>query len=563
LGNEEDEGVIYSNSYQINPYQVVELVHENIDLKSNKYAGKLGDVDIDVHYIDEQLVFIAPLVNSGYQNLVVEINGLTYFVDFEYANYEVIEKPEEYIESFLIEQQEVLYENNAFYIDQMIPVEEQSVYLAELESINQLFEDAKSMLQTSAESEKLEAAQFINANKADFDQLKLAIAEYLQAANQLNQDSQKEVFDSEEYFNTAYSKFVAARIVLISQARKIITWTAAGTVVGSWFPVIGNSIGAAIGAGIGIGNFFVALQADNIATNQLTQFESIVDEISVDLNKSAINFNNNQKKTLKVNGLYENLNSQHATSTSSNIQQFISYLSIFRNLFNKVNEFLPEVIKIKPKVISELTRVKTKTRPVHSKYLTISNVSNNKINYSSENVDGKIALTFSTEEVENQDFSFDISYIFSGFSSAGQTQQARLSVDVDPLLGLWEAIVIDGQPSGDWRYFYYSECNDIIFWAIRDILHTWEFTETTLEWYAKSNTREYDYTTFDLENCEVDGMTIDETTEIDGDVTLYYVENNVLHVSDGDEVTNFPILSLTNQRLEVMGPDGLAVFIRR
>jgi len=411
-----------------------------------------------------------------------------------------------------------------------------------------LFDDAELAFQSATEAEKLEAAQFIAANKAEVEALNLAMDEYVAAVKALGQS--KSIYDNESEFNTAYGRFVAARILLISQARKIIAWTAAGAVAGSWFPVIGNGLGAAIGAGIGIGNFLIALEADNIATNQLTEFESIVDELNID-NKATLTFANKQKKTLSVSGKYNNLNAQYGSSNMTNIQSFVSYLSIFRSLFDQINEYLTEGLQIKPKLITDLTSVRSASKQIHANYLSISNVSNNKVTYSVENVEGELKVTFSTEEITDQDFTFDVNYSFNGFSEETMTQTATLSVDENLLYGTWEAIRMAGDIVGQWQYYYYDECPNVIANAYILQNETWEFTETTLDVKIMEAGKEYIYTGLDITNCSYSDLVINEYGGPDDEIFLYYLENNVIKVSDGNEVYTFNIQILTNERLVV------------
>lgn len=546
-GDDEDEVILYTQKYEINPFESVEITYENVILSADEYTGRIGGIDVRLFNIDEKLVFIVPVLPVGETFLEFDINDFSYELAFNMLSVPQVGNPEEYVGSFIQEQQTRTTANVAL-IDELVPADQKQMYTLEIKRISQLFADLEQAFQSATEAEKLEAAQFIEANKSDVEALNLAMDEYMIAVKSLTQT--KSIYDSESDFNAAYARFVTARILLISQARKIIAWTAAGAIAGSWFPVIGNGLGAAIGAGIGIGNFLLALEADNIATNQLTEFESIVDELSID-GKAALMFTNNQKQTLPISGIYNNLNAQYGSSNMSSIQSFVSYLSVFRSLFDQINEFLPEVIQIKPKLISDLTSVRSASKQIHANYLSISNVSNNKVTYSVENVEGELKVTFSTEEITDQDFTFDVNYSFNGFSEETMTQTATLSVDENLLYGTWEAIRMAGDIVGQWQYYYYDECPNVIANAYILQNETWEFTETTLDVKIMEAGKEYIYTGLDITNCSYSDLVINEYGGPDDEIFLYYLENNVIKVSDGNEVYTFNIQILTNERLVV------------
>ncbi len=558
-GDDEDEVILYTQKYEINPFESVEITYENVILSADEYTGRIGGIDVRLFNIDEKLVFIVPVLPVGETFLEFDINDFSYELAFNMLSVPQVGNPEEYVGSFIQEQQTRTTANVAL-IDELVPADQKQMYTLELERISQLFADAEQAFQSATEAEKLEAAQFIEANKSDVEALNLAMDEYMIAVKSLTQT--KSIYDSESDFNAAYARFVTARILLISQARKIIAWTAAGAIAGSWFPVIGNGLGAAIGAGIGIGNFLLALEADNIATNQLTEFESIVDELNID-GKAALMFTNKQKQTLPISGIYNNLNAQYGSSNMSSIQSFVSYLSVFRSLFDRINEFLPEVIQIKPKLISDLTSVRSASKQIHANYLSISNVSNNKVTYSVENVEGELKVTFSTEEITDQDFTFDVNYSFNGFSEETMTQTATLSVDVDPLLGKWEAVEIEGYPMGHWFIYYFEECPSIVSWGTSTDYSNWEITETTIhvsDFYRHKN---YTYYGLDLDNCSFDNVEETIQSEPYQTTAIYYAENNILKIADGTDYVEIAYSFPDRNTMVLNAGEGSWKFVRK
>ncbi|MFK5854767.1 MAG: hypothetical protein QM503_01465 [Bacteroidota bacterium] len=469
FGDDDDEtlAVLTPDKYDIIPFATIEITYEDIILNSAEYEGNFGNLAVTLYNINEKLVFITPNIPQGEQILEIYINNLTYELLFNVQPATQIPNPEEYISSFIVTQQEIV-NTNSNLINLLVPENEIDLYTNELEHINQIFTDASELLQSASNTEKLEAAMFISANKVELELLQSAVNNYAQAINGLINNGKLGVYDSESAFRNAYSAFVLARIQLISHARKIIVWTAAGAIAGSWFPIIGTGIGAAIGAGIGIGSFLLAVEADNMATNQLLDFESIVDELNTDLNKSDFTFINNQYRPFNISGSYHSLNIEHSSSSMSNIQQFISYLSVFAGLFDKINSKLPEIIQIKPKVINDVTTYNNRTRQIHSNYISIGNISNSNVSISTQSIDGDLKLSFSTTEVEDQEFSFDINYNYDGFSSTVLTKTATLKADielsiVDKLVqwGPWKSEVFQVEDGG-YQYIIFtwagSEC---------------------------------------------------------------------------------------------------------
>ncbi len=551
FGGDEDEAILNANKYDIAPFESVEITYENVILSASEYSGRIGGLDVRLFKIDEKLVFIAPVLPEGETFLEFDINDLSYQLAFNMLPASQVSNPDEVVFSF-IQEQKTRSASNAALIEELVSENQKQLYTEDLQRINRLFDDAELAFQSATEAEKLEAAQFIAANKAEVEALNLAMDEYVAAVKALGQS--KSIYDNESEFNTAYGRFVAARILLISQARKIIAWTAAGAVAGSWFPVIGNGLGAAIGAGIGIGNFLIALEADNIATNQLTEFESIVEELNID-NKATLTFTNKQKKTLSVSGKYNNLNAQYGSSNMTNIKSFVSYLSVFRSLFDQINEYLPETLQIKPKIISDFTSVRNAYKVIHANYLTIGNISNNKVSFSYEVVDGEFKVTFSTDEITDQDFTFDIDYNFNGFSEQTTTQSAKLTVNVDPLLGEWEAYEVDGIPVGQWQYYYLGECSNLIGWASVSIKATLTLDGSNIVFYYDGADKEYQYTGLDLVNCTYESVTINESADDDSYTSTYIVDGNMLMVQTEDGPFPMSYSFIDNNTL-VINADG-------
>ena len=557
LGGEEEEGgVVSTEKYSITPFETIEITTEDIILNSSEYYGRLGGIDVTLHNIDNNLVFIVPIVTSGENSLEFDIDNLSYGISFTIQPLPNINNPDEYLDTFL-EEQKTIVSTNTSLINQLAPEDKKELYNSELTKINQIFIDTETMLQSATEAEKLEAAQYISANKDDFDMLNSAIDDYVLSVQNLSQGKNRSVYDSESKFNAAYSAFVKSRIKLIASARKIIILAIKGAALGSIIPGLGTGLGAAIGAGIGIGNFFLAFQADNLATDQLIDFESITDDINVDNFKANIVFTNKQKKSLSVVGNYFNLSSKYSSSSQSNIQQFISYLSIFRNLFDKVNNYFPDIISIKPKVINELTTVKNNTKQINSNYLTISNISNSKVTHSIDKTNGEFKVTFKTEEIEDQDFTFDISYNFSGFSNKSITQAATLSVSGDPLLGEWVAYEVDGIPVGQWQFYYLEDnCPDLIGWASVTNVATLTLDGSNIIFFYDGADKEYQYTGLDYTTCSYESLYINESADDDSYTSTYTVEGNTLLVKTEDGGI-FPMTyQFADQNTLIVNADG-------
>lgn len=549
--DDNEEGVLSSDEYEISPFKTVEINFENVIIESKEIFGRIGGYDVTLNNIDEKLVFLVPQMPAGPTELEFDVNNTSYSLSFDIKPSVEIPNPEEYLSKF-IDEQTTAVNNNASLIDEFISDDRREDYHAELENINQLFIDIESLLQTATNEEKIEAAQFIYANRDDIELLQTSVNEYISAVSSLNELKQTGVYDSESKFDVAYVKFVLARINLISQAKKIIVWTAGGALAGSWLPVIGTGIGAAMGAGIGIGNFFIALQADNIATEELTQFEAIVEDISVDLKKLNGNYYNNQKATLIVSGNYSNINSSFQNSTMTKIQEFISYLRTFRDLFNKINEKIPDIMSFKPKVIEDLNSVRKTTKQVNGKYLSISNITNTNVTYSHEIMDGEYLVTFSSDQETDQEFSFDINYSYNGFSEKSTVANASLVISEASLVGKWDVYYNQGITYGEWTYYYFEEtCPDIISYAYKLHYQTLEFTETTLESNQRESSKNYTYYGIDYVSCTYDDFDVYEETVDDNEIVLYYVEDNVIKVSDGDVVVSYPIIELTANTLKM------------
>jgi hypothetical protein len=76
--------------------------------------------------------------------------------------------------------------------------------------------------------------------------------------------------------------------------------------------------------------------------------------------------------------------------------------------------------------------------------------------------------------------------------------------------------------------------------------------------FLKESWKHYNYDNLSYENCSFDGLTIEDNNSTDNVTFLYYVENNIIKISDGDQVEDVTIVSLTSNQMvvSIVGEEG-------
>jgi len=227
----------------------------------------------------------------------------------------------------------------------------------------------------------------------------------------------------------------------------------------------------------------------------------------------------------------------------------------FVNMVKKANDAIKRLLSVKSDLdIKEFDLPSSSTYVDYNRNMEIKNVSSNVTLMSSAIVNDNWEVIFETDEIETQNFTFDLVYE-DGFSSTiTKNVPATLSIG-DPLLGEWEAYEVDGISVGQWQYFYLDGCPELIGWASLSIKATLTLNGSDIIFYYDGADKDYQYTGLDYTSCTYQSLNINESSDDDSYTSTYTTEGNTILVQTTDGI--FPMIyQFADQNTLIINADG-------
>lgn len=397
------------------PYQTLSFYSESGIFNFDTYPLTIEGVSTQLVVSDPHYAaFIVPDISPGNVTAGFVINSIQYSFVIEIQAHNAISSPETVVQQSIDNEINFLNTTLLPAINSMETGTVKNMLLADYTVAQNYYAEASTNFSSLSSDEKLKAAQFVQANQSMTNDLHIAIMEYVSIVN-LN----KSIYDNEQESINALTKFTLARVKLLKAAPKILAWAGAG-----W--VLGGPVGAAIGAGVGIGNFLSAFIADGKAQDELMTFKPVVDSWVEDYNKSSFVVQNGGTKTISLLGNYHNINAEHITSGGTKIQNYIQNCHSLLNIFHEIMDVLPDVLSKAPVIVEDVTQVEVKNFDIRAAYVTIGVSSNPSVSIQKVIIDDHYKLTFTTQSLTDENFTFTITYNSPGIKSKTQTISALL-----------------------------------------------------------------------------------------------------------------------------------------
>lgn len=383
-------------------YQALELAAiklEGIELYDSIYDGTLnGSVAFKLIHTDSFLVFMVPQnLSIGPQDISVEINGKKFTETFQLTASAAIAQPDALVADIAASIDSVrsaLQQNLA-----SLPASVQADVSSNLQLIETWQTDWLQQYQALSADERMNAALFLQANANSIHEINAAINELNLNIMELRTSG---IEDYEFKVQISLSNMVAANINLKREVAKFLLTTAAGGLFGP--------IGAAVGAGIGLGNLYLAV-TKVMAANQAVLDKSIQPSMFYDVSgKNSLEFMNGQYKELEVTNTYRTVYAADAGNTTPMITDLSTALAFYRACIQKVRLVLPQWLGGGPNQLEDITNYNISNRVVHSKYLSIEDISSNDITATIDKTDGFFKVRFNTTATTDQWFSFTVYY---------------------------------------------------------------------------------------------------------------------------------------------------------
>ncbi len=393
------------DQYNVLPFNVVHLYSEDYQFESDSYDAFIGDEGVILtKSSDNQLSFMVPYLEPGDYLLEFELDGTTYDLSLTVNELEEIENPGQIIEQHS-EAVFAFYDTLIFFNENAdLGIDEGNLKIAEEELAR--FEQHYS---NASEEEKQELAQFMAANPGVFD---------------------FSDFDM-SYFNDS-----------LSMTKNYVKWDQQLTTDMKYFTGLVIATGATVGlfsAALGSLNPFaigitgVALLAEILLLKQQTgimaerSYKPFEFDLEGSLKSDIVEFKNEVEYTLGIDASYRSLYSAD-NGSSDVVIELVANIEKVKGYWNKVtNHFSDASGTIEN--ISELNnyQVNAQRFSVTPEYISIENISNSNvelIDFNTQN--SQVNVTFSTEEEDEQEFTFDIKYDNPQFSEERLTADAIL-----------------------------------------------------------------------------------------------------------------------------------------
>jgi hypothetical protein len=504
---------------------------------------------IEFFHSDSSLVFVMPDLQPGNHSLELKVGESSYSADFTIIELSIEENPDQYISGVIQSYQETIsyLETNK----SGLKPERKLLLEKDIETIGGWMTQLTLKYETLTDEEKKEALMIMKANEDWINELHESIRVLSQGDLS---GTRGWVEDWDKEVEAKMGEFVNAKIAVIKHIPKIVAWIALGALTGSIIPGFGTGVGAAIGAGIALGNLIsdlieLNLSIDNLLNLSFLPFEQMV----AALNRNALEFTSGQYGDLNITIKYRSPYQEDIGSSVPIASIFITGVIAVREQWAKLVDMLPELLEYEPADINGVTTYKTQTIRIHSDYLSIENVSNSKVSFTTDGTNGEYKVKFTTTDTTDQAVEFDVRYNNPDFGELTTHVQAQVRVvEAFILMGTWKAIsLVNGNL--DFYYHYYDEyCTNLKVWswAIDDDFLI--ITENTFTEQIKYKQINYTYTNLDS-NCNYTSFSEVESAYIDEVMPYTYTRNgNSLTLSDED-VDDIEIF------ISFQGPDTLEI----
>jgi hypothetical protein len=514
------EVLLEKNSYY--PYEMAQLSVKNFK-SSLTGAQLLIDENTQTEYqiMDTVIVFIMPVLQAGSHTLKLVVGEETYPMSFIQTELTEAGDPDQYFASI-----SESYQTTVNFLEQnkdSLDPERKQLLESDMQIIDEWLEQFTQQYQSLTPDEKKAAMLIIQANEYWLKELKESILKLSQYTGQPSRDY---IQDWDKDVEQAMQDFVKAKINVIKHVPKIAAWITLGALVGSIFPGPGTGVGAAVGAGIALGNLIGDLIILNNSIDHLLDLSFLpFEQMIADMNRNALEFTSGEYGSLGITIKYRSPYSADMNSSVPIASTFVNGVVAVRQVWSKLVSKLPKLLNYEPADISKKTTYKTKTIRIHSNYLSLTDVGNNKVTSMIDNSDGEFKVKFTTTETIDQEVSFNVNYFNANTVEMTCGVQAMVRVGGYSLLGNWEAISLEDFGLGIYHDYFFPQCPNLQSSSAAIIKQTVSFTETIMTVKVDNHEIMYDYVNLNFDNCSYSSVSTHDEYGTSGPMPNPYIRN--------------------------------------
>ncbi|MGZ5303944.1 MAG: SprB repeat-containing protein, partial [Bacteroidia bacterium] len=426
------KATISADASDVKIMQAVLLTVANKKVEAEYYDAKLGTDSVKlVKVADDKLMFLVPEdMQAGSYSLFTPLaeNILVFHV----TQTQAIDHPDTYINDFVAEMNtlhaEILQQVDSLSKDTLINKSQMlNILKADQDSMNA----AVSKFKSATAEEKKFAAMFIEANRAALDEIgktleDLRVPKKGQPVN--GSHMKKGDCDDLEHFYKMRCLLRQFTFAIVKMSAPAILGGFTGSAVAFYYTGgTGTQGGAQAGAILGTLLFksYVKKQL-TIGVNKALEFGAVpfqmIEEKLADFSarqKSVMEFEDEKEKKVKFTLTMRNIDER--VDATSKHDFIVDFIKAFKNLQKTWIDFYPDATTI----VTLPGTKKQQIEPKKMEYMSVNVLNNPKVTGSLSGSPTDLKVTFKTDELTDQEFTFEINYS-DGVYTNKATQEAVL-----------------------------------------------------------------------------------------------------------------------------------------
>ena len=398
--------ILTADKTNVTPFEVITITTTDYIFTEEKYSALIADRNIKlIKDESNKLIFMMPSISGGNQILSFSIDGVEQNINFTITALEVVDNPSEVINNYKENIDNALDTIANLNILSGIQISEQNIQI-----IENYISDFEQAFTTASEAEKQELAQFMQANSEMFD---------------FNNFDFQLLRDSLNIETKDFAKWDKKLTQDIQYFTGLVIATGATIAIFNGTLLSGNPILIAI-AGAALCTEFILVynQTETILTRSYKPFQfNIWNELE---NSKENEFNNNETYQINIEATYRSLYNKDNGSSSS-INSLASSMNTFAGYWNTIANYIPGLDGTVPTLETQSSYLTNpNTSSISSEYITIGNITNPNVTIDNFSNTSGVSVSFTTNETEEQNFTFDIVYTNPNFSTKTETISASI-----------------------------------------------------------------------------------------------------------------------------------------
>ena len=398
-------------------FEIMEIEANSPIFGSGDLSANIGNVQLTITTDNNKAYVLLPRLTDGLHELNFQLGAKNYVVKFNILNLVGIPFPDAYIQ---LASQQIL--SSISFIEQQIdslqaqgvPPSELNALTQDLARYNQIFQDQVAAFNQLTPSEKGDFAAFMAVNQPLMDSLRVLNAPLSSSIDVLR--TAQQIPDFEDDVEISESKFYKKVIVTVAHIPLVYASFHLVSVPNPWV-----SAGGAIAAVVLTTDFI--LEIDKTATMGKRLVNSRIKPFNF-FSPNVNSFLNDQETDVDVNADYRNVietDPNNRTQNNENgpvIQRIANYYKGLKTTYERLVGLLPSLLRPTYVVAPLPANSTTQKRAVFNEYIQISNCNNPNVTLTQiDQADGSIKLKASTTLNGTQNFSYDIEYLNTDFTT--------------------------------------------------------------------------------------------------------------------------------------------------